>query len=430
MAYTQEQLEKFTNKQLMEVVEKTCSFVKKSALKKTKDMINFILNPPPDKDLFQNASMIKLKEIAKKHSGYKASDYAKSSSKDKLIDFLISKGEKACKGSSAPSDAPVVVAVKDVVVEEKTNVATEKLAEKRARKRGRPAQSVEGLTKEDIRNLAGKNGNYARLKRIAADLNWNGKSWKKVELVEFLLPLFPDAPPAAQPVGRLDVVAAPVAPIKEKEKEKVEEEIELLEFPVSDEVIAKHSGTVDRLKNLLKCNGITTSLPRRKEDLIALFKKRRCSDKEFNCNDTEFCDLRNKLCNDLKLLRKGDKFPHLANGLAYLSDEGHGRFVGTKEAIGILEAVFAAPPPSIQEEKRAVVQEENEEVVVSPPRPVKQKTPETSPQQQQDESGISPININRLLDKPASEKDIQKAILHCLGLYHDIDKNDEVILRS
>lgn len=423
MAYTQEQLEKYTNKQLVEIAEKKCSFLKKSALKKSADIIKFILNPPSDKELFQNASMVKLKELGKKHSGFKASDYAKSSSKDKLIEFLISKGEKACKTTTAVATTTTTPVAAAPVVAEKTAV-------RRAKKRGRPAQVLEGLTKEDIHKMAGKNGNYPRLKRIAADHNWNGTSWKKAELVKFLLPFFPDAP-SVEATGRLDVVAG-----GEEEKKEEEAELDLLEFPVSDEIIAKYSGTVDSLKELLRRNGITTALPRKKDDLISFFKKRRCSDKEFNCNDTEFCDLRNKLCNDLKILHKGDKFPHLANGLGYLSDEGHGRFVGTKEAIAILQKAFAVPPPMEEEE------EDVEIVEVVPTQkqpslvPVKQeqKAADTPPPppvsaSPQDETGISPININRLLDKP-SENEIRKAILHCLGLYHDIDKNDEIILTS
>lgn len=44
----------------------------------------------------------------------------------------------------------------------------------------------------------------------------------------------------------------------------------------------------------------------------------------------------------------------------------------------------------------------------------------------EDEEGLSPININRLLDQ-SSEKEIRKAILNCLGLYNDIDPNDEIV---
>jgi len=254
------------------------------------------------------------------------------------------------------------------------------------------------------------------LRKIAKKYGWTKRTGKKPELIEFIK----TAKRAGNvPQGRLveaEVVVAP-PPVMDVRDEDIEE------WPISADILAKHAKTVDDLKKLLNAKGIAIGLPRTKKELLELFQKSRCSFKDFTCSKDEFCDLRNNLCRELNILRNKDKeIKKLAKGLVYI-DEEKGRFYGTPDAIAKVRqallhpvATQQAPAPAIAATPAIAVQEETKQEVIVPP----------SPQQQEQEEGISPININRLLDKP-NENEIRRAILHCLGLYHDTDPNDEII---
>lgn len=248
------------------------------------------------------------------------------------------------------------------------------------------------------------------LRKKAKSLGWIKRTGTKTELVAFIKDKMEGG--VIAPEGRLTekVVA---------EKTMEVENVDMEEWPVSPELLAKHSKTVDELKKLLKAKGIAVGLPRTKKEILELFQRSRCSFKNFTCSEDEFCDLRNNICRELNILRNKDKeIKKLAKGLVYI-DEETGRFYGTPDAIAKVRQMFARPLP-----------EEVEEVSVSTTiTPVKEEMVITQAQEkaQEKDVGISPININRLLDKP-SENEIRRAILHCLGLYHDIDPNDEIIL--
>lgn len=218
----------------------------------------------------------------------------------------------------------------------------------------------------------------------------------------------------------LDFLLAPAASIElEPEPEPVVAEQldigELEEWPVSAEVVAAHSETIERIKELLRHRGIMVGLPRTKKELMELFKKSRCTFENFTCEGDEFCDLRNNLCRDLKILKNQEgELARFAKGIEYedFHDQGGGRFYGTPDAIArVREALVPSPI-----EPEPIV-----DAAPTPAEPIVDAEVET-------EEGISPININRLLDKP-SESEMRKAILNCLGLYNDvIDVNDEIIL--
>ena len=272
---------------------------------------------------------------------------------------------------------------------------------------------------------------YNDLRKLAKEHGWSKRTGTKVELIEFIKAKIAGAAAATPaPEGRLTETITAVATPAPTTLEVREEEIE--EWPISAETLSKHTKTVDDLKKLLKAKGIATGLPRTKKEILDLFKKSRCSFKNFTCSEDEFCDLRNNLCRELNILRNKDKeIKKLAKGLVYI-DEEKGRFYGTPEAIAKVREALLHPPAAaaITTEERAPVivattqeeKKEEEEIIVQPPPP-------PAIQQQQQEEGISPININRLLDKP-DENEIRRAILHCLGLYHDIDPNDEIIMAS
>lgn len=251
----------------------------------------------------------------------------------------------------------------------------------------------------------------SELRKIAKTHGWTKRTGTKKELVEFIKS---KTIKTKQEEKRLEV------PVVVKEEEV---EVEVEEWPVSPEVLKAHSNTVDNLKKLLKAKGIATGLPRTRKEILDLFTKSRCSFDNFTCSEEEFCDLRNNLCRELKILRdKNNELKKLAKGLLYI-DEEKGRFYGTPDAIAKVKEVLVVPPVPVVE--KAV--EKMVEKVVEKTKSA-EKEEEVVVKHKEDE-GISPININQLLDKP-TESEIRRAILHCLGLYHDIDPNDEVLLSS
>lgn len=250
------------------------------------------------------------------------------------------------------------------------------------------------MTMKELREEAKKHG-WPKSKRTGT----------RIELTEFIK----------------NKVGAAGAVVPSEKVVAVKEEME--EWPVDPSVLQKHSKTVDDLKKLLKAKGIAVGLPRTRKEILELFKHSRCSFKDFTCSDTEFCDLRNNLCRTLNILRnKENEIKKFAKGLVYI-DEEKGRFYGTPDAIAKVRQALIHPEeiviePVVQQKEKVVVEK------VQQLQPTQEKEEE-----EEQEEGISPININKLLDKP-SENEIRRAILHCLGLYHDVDPNDEIILTS
>jgi hypothetical protein len=340
-----------------------------------------------------------LEEMAKKVEGFQAKRYKK---KEDLIAFLLKKEVLPSKKDLLLEKASKYVDFKKKVHGASIAKLEAFLASKEATPTAATVAVVETTATTDLSKLS-----LQELRKMAKTHGWNKRTGTKVELVAFLRDKMQGR---AVPEGRLADSAVAVV-----ETEAVEGDLE--EWPVRPEVLAKHSKTVDDLKRLLKAKGVAVGLPRTKKEILELFQKSRCSFKDFACSDTEFCDLRNNLCRGLNILRnKDNEIKKLAKGLVYL-DEEKGRFYGTPEAIARVRQLLVpeigttttTPPPVATQ---VVVQEET-----------KQEKPHDEEQE-----GISPININRLLDKP-SENEIRRAILHCLGLYHDIDPNDEIILR-
>lgn len=363
-----------------------------------------------------------LVEIAKTMPGYKSKTHNK---KDDLIAFILKK-EIVVKPAK-PTKRSVLLEKASKYVDFRKTVHGASIATLEAflsTKQGTIAPPVAPKQKEEEQDITKLK--YNDLRKRAKDYGWTKRTGTKKELIEFINNRRRSmAEVTVAPEGRLtETVATTAAP--EMVVEVREEDIE--EWPISAETLKKHGKTVDDLKKLLKAKGIATGLPRTKKEIVDLFKKSRCSFKNFTCSEDEFCDLRNDLCRELNILRNKDKeIKKLAKGLIYI-DEEKGRFYGTQEAIAkVREALLHPSPPTIVQQRPTATEEEKkeeEEIIVAPPlAPVIQK------QQQQQEEGISPININRLLDKP-DENEIRRAILHCLGLYHDIDPNDEIILTS
>jgi len=371
MDFTEKDLKKKLKTELVQIAKTKQGYKPKKHSKKD-DLINFILgNEIPTKPTKRD----ELLERASKYVDFRKSVHGASIAK--LEAFLATK-----QGTAAPATAVVVV---------------------------QKQKESEDISKKK----------YNDLRKLAKEHGWTKRTGTKKELIEFIKAKMTTT--VVAPEGRLTETPA-VAAVEVRE-----EEIE--EWPINAETLKKHSKTVDDLKKLLKAKGIATGLPRTKKEILDLFKKSRCSFKNFTCSEDEFCDLRNNLCRELNILRNKDKeIKKLAKGLVYI-DEEKGRFYGTPEAIARVREALLHPettttvvveqPPIVQEEKK----EEQEEIIVqAPPAP-------PAVQQQQQEEGISPININRLLDKP-DENEIRRAILHCLGLYHDIDPNDEIIMAS
>lgn len=374
MDFTEKDLKKKLKNELV-AIAKTVAGFNANIHKKKEDLISFLL-----KREIKPSKRDELMEKASKFVDFKKSVHGASIAK--LEAFLKSK-EKTVEKES-------VVGIKEKVV----------VVEKR-------------LEQTDLNKLS-----YMDIRRKAKAHGWNKRTGTRKELIAFIKS---KTEKIVQEEKRLPVVV---------EKEKVEEEVDIEDWPISDEIMKKHGKTVDDLKKLLKAKGIATGLPRTKKEILELFKHSRCSFKNFSCSEEEFCDLRNNLCRELNILRdKDNAIKKLAKGLIYI-DEEKGRFYGTPDAIAkVREALLRPVQEEIIIEKEKVIEPVKEKIVVEggvfeQKGVAKEKIVE---QEQKEEQGISPININRLLDKP-SENEIRRAILHCLGLYHDIDPNDEVIM--
>lgn len=343
-----------------------------------------------------------LVEIASKREGYNAKIHKK---KEDLIAFLLKK------------EIVRKVSKKDALLEKASRFADFRKSihgTSIAKLEAFLAKKEKVATSEDV-VVVEEQDKYAamsmkELREEAKKHGWpkSKRTGTRVELTEFI---------------KIKVSGGGAAPT-EKVAVAVKEEME--EWPVDPSVLQKHSKTVDDLKNLLKAKGIAVGLPRTRKEILELFQHSRCSFKDFTCSDTEFCDLRNNLCRTLNILRnKDNEIKKFAKGLVYI-DEEKGRFYGTPDAIAKVRQALLHPEEIVIE---PVVQQKEvvkEKVVVEQPEQIVQKQVQ---EQEEEEQGISPININKLLDKP-SENEIRRAILHCLGLYHDIDPNDEIILSS
>lgn len=219
--------------------------------------------------------------------------------------------------------------------------------------------------------------------------------------------------------------------------ETADEEPDVQAWPVPEEILRKKYNTVAKLKELLTKMGITKAIPKNKNDILAFFRKKRCSPSNYSCSETELCDLRNQLCEELGLVRtESGELKKLEGGMDVVFADGV--FYGPKHIIEKIKADW-------EKSKAGIMVERQEEEEVAPsktpspvvplggfqerkqshvPVPVQQAVPVA---QEPKEKGISPININQLIDKPYSESEIRQTILHCLGLYQEINPNDEIL---
>lgn len=335
--------------------------------------------------------------IASGMEGYSVSKHKK---KDELIAFILKKElvKKPTKKDELFEKASKYEGFRKTV--HGTTIAKLKAFLAEREKTKSVAESVTVVSTAEKTDMTRMNVN--ELRKIAKTHGWKKRTGTKKELIAFIR-------------ERMDIVEEKRLEILPPVAQTVEE-VEMEEWPIHPDILKKNSKTVDDLKKLLKAKGISVGLPRTKKEILELFEKSRCSFKNFVCSDEEFCDLRNNLCRDLNILRNKEKeLKKFAKGLVYI-DEEKGRFYGTPDAIARVREFFTSKTaPS---------------VIPPPPSPIVQEEPvveEITIGKEKEEEGISPININRLLDKP-SESDIRRAILHCLGLYHDIDPNDEIVM--
>lgn len=342
--------------------------------------------------------------IAKGREGYNPKTHK---TKAALLEFITGEAAKKTK--------------KDLLLEEASkfknfvksrdgaNVASLKAFLRDAKGVAQEKNSVKKIGRADLPSMV-----YRDLLKLAKENGYSGKDKKKDALLAFLEPRIEGA--EDDMTGRLALPPV-VAPVQQKEARA-----QLLEWPVSEATLKEHDATVGSLKALLAAKGIRVGLPRTRDEIKALFTKSRCSPTEFSCSETEFCDLRNRLCRDLSILHdKDNEVKRFAKGFIYFDEEGR-RFYGTPDAIAKVRAALAGSPRRQKQEE----DEEAEVVVVVKDAAVAKQSPVQD--DDDDDDGISPININRLLDQSAgSEKDIRKAILNCLGLYNDIDPNDEIV---
>jgi len=382
-------------------------------------------------DSLKTKTKDELIQLARPRPGYDATVHT---TKPKLIAFL--RGEAIIK-KKTKKEQLIEEAEKYTTFKKTTHGKTVKsLEEFLAKVRGGTTVQAEESRTDTVFTRAGlAKMAYKDLIALARSKGYAEKTRKRADLLAFLETrlVFREAGDAP---GRL--IAVP-------NKEVVQQEGEvLMEWPISERMLQERGRTVDALKKLLALNGISTSIPRKREEILALFKKSRCSPTQFSCTDTEFCDLRNNLCRDLSILHDKDKeVMKLSKGLVYY-DEKNRRFYGTKDAIAKVREAFVSPLQKQVQVVAPIVAEKEEEVVVEPqpiqrqqsiavqqivvpPSPPVESPVVTDRARSSDSKGdISPVNINHLMNQH-SEKDLRKALLHVLGLYTDIDANDEVI---
>jgi hypothetical protein len=300
---------------------------------------------------------------------------------------------------------------------------------------------VKPTTPVSLEDLSKKSTTLVMLKKAADKLNIQyKKSIKKSDLLD----LIRDRMANKSPVPSVSVeVPAVVAP--------VEDEIEA--WPVPEAILKKKYNTVEKMKELLKKMGITKALPKKKDDIKALFSKKRCSETNFSCSEAEFCDLRNQLCRELSLIiDESGKHKKFEGEMDVVFADG--TFYGPKHIIAKIRAAWeegkaglkpltpppqppktpspVVPPPVKTPSPPVVISEGVYQTKMNPPPLVQEPIPASvssieSVVSEGKDSGISPININLLLEKPTSEIEIRKAILNCLGLYQDINPNDEIL---
>lgn len=337
---------------------------------------------PKSYEEIEKFTVVKLRAVADKLG----LAYKKTAKKAELLSLLKEAMKSKEKASTPPPQAPVVG--------------------------GQKAAPV--IDMEKIKNYT-----VVRLKALADEL---GLSYKKTIKKADLLDLISSSRKGGEKKKSPVVVEA------------TEEDLEVEAWPVPEEILRKKYNTVAKLKDLLAKMGITKALPKNKNEILAFFRKKRCSPTNYSCSDKELCDLRNQLCEELGLIVDASGKPKkLEGGMDVVFAEG--TFYGPKHIIekiradwekskvGIVKEPEAAPSKTPSPVLPSGGVEERKQTQAPPAQVVVQQVVVSEPK----EKGISPININQLLDKTQSESDIRKTILHCLGLYQDIDPNDEIL---
>ena len=229
----------------------------------------------PSRDALETMKRPELKELARRLPGYKSS----ITNKPDLLRFILQNS-----GSSSPSTPTVTVS--------------------------KTPGSRTFTSFEDLRVLVEekKTLGVKDVRAIAISYGWKPESGKRGKMAEYLLFLKntfgsgSNAPEHVTPtpiITPIPVASAPAAvPATVGVAADTSDGTE--EWPLHD--MDKIKGlSISSLKNILKKFRITEALPETKEELLKLFKKKRCGKGSLTaCEENEVCDMRNELCrNDL-----------------------------------------------------------------------------------------------------------------------------------
>ena len=219
----------------------------------------------PSRDALERMKRPELKELARRLPGYKSS----ITNKPDLLRFILQNS-----GSSSPSTPSVTVS--------------------------KTPGSGTFTSFEDLRVLVEekKTLGVKDVRAIAISYGWKPETGKRGKMAEYLLflkntlgsgsntpknvtPIHPITTPAPAPA----TVGVAVDTFEGTE-----------EWPLHD--MDKMKGlSISSLKNILKKFRITEALPETKEELLKLFKKKRCGKGSLTaCEENEVCDMRNELC--------------------------------------------------------------------------------------------------------------------------------------
>ena len=224
----------------------------------------------PSRDILETMKRPELKELARRLPGYKSS----ITNKPDLLRFILQSS-----GTPSPSTPTVTVS--------KSPPTT--------------SGSRTFTSFEDFRVLVEekKTLGVKDVRAIAISYGWKPETGKRGKMAEYLL-FLKNALGSGSNVGAATtpipmtptppLVAVPIVGVTVDTVEGIEE------WPLHD--MDKIKGlSISSLKNILKKFRITEALPETKEELLKLFKKKRCGKGSLTaCEENEVCDMRNELC--------------------------------------------------------------------------------------------------------------------------------------
>jgi hypothetical protein len=323
----------------------------------------------PSHDSLEIMKRPELKELAKRLPGYKSS----ITNKPDLLRFILQTS-----GTSSPSTPTVTVS--------KSPPTT--------------SGSRTFTSFEDLRVLVEekKTLGVKDVRAIAISYGWKPETGKRGKMAEYLLFLKNalgsglNTGAAKTPITMMTptppLVGAPIVGVTVDTVEGTEE------WPLHD--MDKIKGlSISSLKNILKKFRITEALPETKEELLKLFKKKRCGKGSLTaCEENEVCDMRNELCrSDLS---------GMSTKLNQYIFQGR-RFWGSPE---ILEEIRKAVVDYEKSKMGTGARVEKEGGGMS-----ETKEPEREDIQDSEENEIEPVRISRMMeDKEEYLRVLRKAI--------------------